>query len=111
MGFPTCLPFIDQIPDDMLVTASEATPEEQYQWLKLLEQHWLGPDKRNNQISYTLKYDSSTTTYQGFMDMLLTHQPHVRCCSVMRWRPVLPFWLAGNSMTPFGVRSRPLRPG
>ena len=82
VGFPTRQPIIDLM-GDKVVTADEATVDEQYRFLRLLEQHWLGPDKRNNQISYTLKYDSSTTTYQGFMDMLLTHQPHVRCCSVM----------------------------
>ena len=83
VGFPTCLPFIEQIPDDMLVTASEATPEEQYQWLKLLEQNWLGGERRNNQISYTLKWKKSVTSFEQYMAMILEHQPQVRCCSLM----------------------------
>ena len=57
--------------------------EEQFRWLSLLERHWLGEGARNNQISYTLKYDANTVSYQEFMDTILEWQPKVRCCAVM----------------------------
>lgn len=61
VGFPT-EPTICQIgmPDELIVTASEATPEEQYQWLRLGERFWLRgtqengvdlPEDHGNQIS------------------------------------------------------------
>jgi adenosylcobalamin-dependent ribonucleoside-triphosphate reductase len=72
IGFPT-QPLITQIiPEHRIVTAPEATPEEQYQWLMLGEKYWLGPD-RGNQISYTLKYDPASVDYKS----------QIRCCSVM----------------------------
>jgi adenosylcobalamin-dependent ribonucleoside-triphosphate reductase len=82
VGFPT-QPLIAQImPDRMIVTAPEATPEEQYKWLMLGEKYWLGPD-RGNQISYTLKYDPKVVSYEEFRDTLLKYQSQIRCCSVM----------------------------
>jgi adenosylcobalamin-dependent ribonucleoside-triphosphate reductase len=83
IGFPTCLPLVEQMPYDSLVTANEATPDEQYAWLKLLEVHWLGPDKRNNQVSYTLKWDKDVMSYENYLKFVLEHQPHVRCCALM----------------------------
>lgn len=53
VGFPT-RPLITRLGmGEKLVTAPEATPEEQYQWLRLLERYWLGEDQ-GNQISYCL---------------------------------------------------------
>jgi len=83
IGFPMCLPIVNEMPDDKLVTASEATPEEQYTWLQLLERYWLGPDKRNNQVSYTLKWKKSEMTYEQYVQFVLKFQPLVRCCSLM----------------------------
>lgn len=66
VGFPTCLPIVEEMPDDLLVTASEATPAEQYEWVRRLEQHWLGPD--GNQVSYCLAEKSHlVTTNKGLM--------------------------------------------
>lgn len=82
VGFPTA-PTITKLGiEDKLVTAGEATPEEQYQWLMLGEKYWLG-DVAPNQISYTLKYVPESVSYSEFKEMLLKYQSKIRCCSVM----------------------------
>lgn len=82
VGFPT-QPMICRlgIPRERLVTASEATMEEQYKWVQLLEKFWLGP--RGNQISYTLKYDREAVSLGEYRDIIRKNQPHVRAISVM----------------------------
>ncbi len=86
VGFPT-LPLIQRLGlGDRLKTAPEATPEEQYRWLALMERHWIGAE-RGNQISYTLKVYTDRHDLEAFRDMLLTHQPHVRCCAVLPSAP------------------------
>jgi ribonucleoside-triphosphate reductase (formate) len=90
VGFPT-VPEICKLgmPDDKLVTAAEATPEEQYQWLRLLEKYWLHghcdgrEHKYGNQVSYTLKYDPEVVGYEEFRRMMLNGQRTVKACSVM----------------------------
>lgn len=92
VGFPT-VPLICQLGmGDKLVTAAEATPEEQYQYLRLLEKYWivgvaedgLTPlEDRGNQVSYTLKYDPKVVSFEEFKRTLLEGQSSVRCCSVM----------------------------
>lgn len=75
-----------------LVTAGEATPEEQYKWLMLLEKYWIvGVDEEGNsleedtgnQVSYTLKYDPKKVSYKAFAEMVRKYQGEVKCCSVM----------------------------
>lgn len=82
VGFPTAPVISELVPDDQLVTAAEATPEEQYKWLQLGEKYWIG-EHRGNQISYTLKYDPKKVDYKEFCDMIKKFQRTVRCCSVM----------------------------
>ena len=91
VGFPT-QPLICRLGmGDRLVTAAEATPEEQYRWLMLLEKYWIvGVDASNqplpdtgNQVSYTLKYDPERVTYQEYAQMVGKYQGLVKCCSVM----------------------------
>jgi hypothetical protein len=82
IGFPTKQPITDLM-GDKVVCASDATPEEQFKWLMLLERFWLGGANRNNQVSYTLKYDTAKVSYSEFMDIILEWQPKVRCCAVM----------------------------
>lgn len=92
VGFPT-QPLICRLKmGDKLLTASEATPEEQYKWLMLLEKYWLrGVDKdgqplpidTGNQVSYTLKYNPDKVTFKEYSEMLKKYQPLVRVCSVM----------------------------
>lgn len=86
VGFPTA-PIISTLDmGDQLVTAAEATPDEQYQWLKLGEKYWIigetGEDF-GNQISYTLKYNPNVVNFKQFSEMLRHHQRDVRACSVM----------------------------
>lgn len=80
VGFPTRLP-IGALMGDQVTLAGEATPEDQYAWLRLLEHCWLGD--RGNQCSYTLKYDPKVVPYEAFTAMVLEHQSTVRCCSLM----------------------------
>ena len=92
VGFPT-RPLICQLGmGDKLVTAAEATPEEQYQYLRLLEKYWIvGVEEdgvtpladHGNQVSYTLKYDPKAVGYDEFRRTLLVGQASIRCCSVM----------------------------
>jgi adenosylcobalamin-dependent ribonucleoside-triphosphate reductase len=85
IGFPTAPVIATLGMGDKLVTAPEATPEEQYRWLQLGEQYWIqgvGEDL-GNQISYTLKYDPKKVDYKYFVDMLKKYQKTVRVCSVM----------------------------
>ena len=93
VGFPT-QPVISSIVDeDKLVTAAEATPEEQYKWLMLGEKYYINGTDQNgsphadrqigNQISYTLKYLPEQVDYKHFRDMLVHYQSQIRCCSVM----------------------------
>ncbi len=85
VGFPTA-PVISTLDmGDNLVTASEATPEEQYKWLQLGEKYWIAGDGEDlgNQISYTLKYDPSKVDFKHFVLMLKKYQQTVKVCSVM----------------------------
>jgi len=93
VGFPT-QPVIASIMDEgKLVTAAEATPEEQYKWLMLGEKYYInGTDAEGvpvtdrdigNQISYTLKYKPDVVDYIHFRDMLVKYQSQIRACSVM----------------------------
>jgi hypothetical protein len=99
IGFPTA-PLISTLGmGDQLVTADEATPEEQYKWIQLGEYFWLeggqgaeyiagkeardGEPRHGNQISYTLKYDPEVVNLRQFSETILKFQQTVRCCSVL----------------------------
>lgn len=82
VGFPTSLVLANIAPDEKIVTASEATPRQQYRWVELGEKYWIG-EERGNQISYTLKYDPSKVAYIDFKNTVQRNQRRVRCCSVM----------------------------
>lgn len=92
VGFPTRMVICQLGMGDKLVTASEATPEEQYQYIRLLEKYWMrGVDKdgvpltddTGNQISYTLKYDPSSLDFGHYSDLFSRNQRTVKVCSVM----------------------------
>lgn len=86
VGFPT-VPLAQRLGmDEALVTAPEATPEEQYRWLRLLETHWIG-EAQGNQVSYTLKVYTDRHDLGAFRAIMREHQPQVRCCSVLPSRP------------------------
>ncbi len=92
VGFPT-QPLICRIGmNGKLVTASEATPEEQYKWLMLLEKYWIVGvaedgetplEDTGNQVSYTLKYNPKKVTFKGYSEMVRKYQGLIKCCSVM----------------------------
>ncbi len=92
VGFPT-QPMICRLGmEDRLVTAGEATPEEQFKWLMLLEKYWIrGVDDNGellepntgNQVSYTLKYNPQLVSYEEYTSMVRKYQPLIRVCSVM----------------------------
>ena len=92
VGFPT-IPTISTLGmGDKLVFAGDATPEEQYQYLRLLEKYWIvGVEEdgvtplrdTGNQVSYTLKYKPQDTGFPEFMRTLMEGQSTIRCCSVM----------------------------
>ena len=81
IGFPT-QPTICQLDGLDVVTAGEATPEEQFEWLRLLEQYWIGP-KRGNQISYTLKYHPALLTLEMYRQLISDNVPTIRAVSVL----------------------------
>lgn len=92
VGFPTRPEICTLGMGKHLITAAEATPEEQYQYLRLLEKYWIiGVEEdgvtpledRGNQVSYTLKYKPSIVDYAEFRRTILEGQSSVRCCSVM----------------------------
>jgi len=92
VGFPTAPAITELGMGDNLVTAGDATPEEQYKWVMLGEKYWIhGTDENcepleeqnGNQISYTLKYRPELVDYKHFCDMIKKYQSQVRCCSVM----------------------------
>ena len=92
VGFPTRPEICKLGMGEKLVTAAEATPSEQYQYLRLLEKYWIQgieqdgitPMKESgNQVSYTLKYDPKKVSYKEFVETFLHGQSSVRCCSVM----------------------------
>ncbi len=92
IGFPTQLTICTLGMGDALVLAGEATMEEQYQWIRLLEKWWLEGGVTEvdgevplygNEISYTLKYQPDKVSYDDFREIILHHQPSVRCATVM----------------------------
>lgn len=99
VGFPTEPTIVTLGMGDELVLAGEATPADQYEWLKLGEFFWIeggsvndylrgegprpGEERHGGQISYTLKYRYQDTKYEEFLNTITEHQSEVRACSVM----------------------------
>lgn len=91
VGFPT-QPEICRIGmGEKLVTASEASMEDQFTWLMLLEKYWIvGIDKNGkpladtgNQVSYTLKYDPQNISFDEYKEVVMKYQPLIKTCSLM----------------------------
>lgn len=91
VGFPTQPTICKLGRPELVTTASEATPEEQYKYLQLLEKYWItGVDEAGsplpdtgNQVSYTLKFDPKSVSFEDFRANMLRFQSTVKCCSVM----------------------------
>lgn len=78
IGFPTKMPIVDIMGDDV-VLSNDASMDDQYKWLRLLEKHWLGSG--NNQISYTMKYNPDVVSFDAYMDSIIRNQKYIRACS------------------------------
>lgn len=92
VGFPTQPEICKLGMGEKLITAGDATPEQQYQWLMLLEKYWIhGVDEdgkllisdTGNQVSYTLKYKPDIVDFDLYGKTVLEYQSQIRCCSVM----------------------------
>lgn len=95
VGFPTktelCIlaEKIDAM--DKVVTADQATMDEQFQWLQLIEKYWIiGTDEdgkplpdTGNQISATIKFNMDSYTLESFRQSILEWLPQIKCVSVM----------------------------
>ena len=86
VGFPTVPLLLRLGLGDMTVTATEASPAQQYRWLRLLEEHWIGAE-RGNQVSYTLKIFTDRHDLTAFRKLVLEQQPEIRACAVLPSRP------------------------
>lgn len=83
VGFPTRPTLFSlDIPEDKVVMADEATMEEQFRWVSLLEKYWLGQE-HGAQVSYTLKFDKDRVSYEEYRRTILEQGPRVRCISLM----------------------------
>ena len=86
VGFPTVSLLQRLRLGEKLVTAPEATPSEQYAWLRLIERHWIGAH-RGNQVSYTLKILTDRHDLDAFRALVRREQPRIRACAVLPSRP------------------------
>lgn len=91
VGFPTQPEICKLDMGEKLVTISEATIEEQFKWLHLIEKYWIvgvnedgtPREDRGNQISATIKFKPEDLTYQDFYKAVLEWQPKIKCASIM----------------------------
>lgn len=79
VGFPTA-PVICSM--GKVTTAAEATMEEQFRWLRLLETFWIGREG-GNQVSYTLKYDPKKVSFREYSKVMDANINLVRAVSVL----------------------------
>ena len=86
VGFPTVPLLLRLGLGERSVTAGEASPADQYRWLRLLEEHWIGAEQ-GNQVSYTLKIFTDRHDLESFRTIVRDQQPLVRCCAVLPSRP------------------------
>jgi hypothetical protein len=86
VGFPTVPLLLRLGLGERSVTAGEASPGDQYHWLRLLEEHWIGAEQ-GNQVSYTLKIFTDRHDLESFRAIVREQQPLVRCCAVLPSRP------------------------
>lgn len=87
VGFPTQPEICRLNMGDKLVTAGDATMEDQYKWLQLIEKYWIigtsSKSDRGNQISATIKFKPDAISYQEFYNTVLEWQPKIKCASIM----------------------------
>ncbi len=81
VGFPTKSGMLDLLPESDVVLAGQATIDEQYAWVKLIEENWL--DTKGQQVSYTCKYDPRITSYDELYESIRINQRNVKCFTIM----------------------------
>jgi len=117
VGFPTKPEICRLGMNGELITAGEASLEEQYKWLMLLEKYWIvGVDEfeqpledTGNQISYTLKYKKDKVDYKRFKSMIKKYQSKVKVCSVMPQQEVTAYEYQPEQAVTIGEFMRVLR--
>jgi ribonucleoside-triphosphate reductase (formate) len=82
VGFPT-ITRAGRLMGSDVVTPKDATIAEQFVWLQRLELYWLGGDNKNNQLSYTMKYDSDKVSYSEYEDLIFKYMSSIKCCAMM----------------------------
>lgn len=82
VGFPTVTRVGNLMGFDATL-AGDAKIEDQYTWLRRLEEYWLGTGEEGGQVSYTLKYNKDVVSYSDYVETLMNNQRHVRCCAFM----------------------------
>jgi hypothetical protein len=76
VGFPTQMPIADLM-GNKLVTAGDATPEEHYQWLRLLKKYWIvGVDTDDDRRSADETCDGHRTGPRPGVDVAGLHRHH-----------------------------------
>jgi len=89
VGFPTRTTLAEIMPADKIITAGDATMEEQFEWVRLCEKYWLsaggepGYETVGGQVSYTLKYDPDKVSMDEFARIMKENVNTVRAISVM----------------------------
>lgn len=90
VGFPTAPVITTLGMGDKLMVANEATPAQQFRWLRLLEHYWLQYNGAN-QISYTLKYRPELVDFDEFKWMMTENVRTVRAVSVLPYEENLSY--------------------
>lgn len=85
VGYPTA-PLVSRIGMPWVTTASDATPTQQYEYIRRLEANWIGKTQ-GNQVSYTMKFMTNKMTMEEFKEVVRLNQRTVRCCSIMPSKP------------------------
>lgn len=84
VGFPTEPEICKIMPSELIVTAPEASFEEEIEYLKRLEENFIdGDHQRGNQISYTVKFDPKKVGYSEYHDLFWKLMGTVKACSVL----------------------------
>ncbi len=108
VGFPTKPTICELGEGQWVVTAAEATPEDQYEFLRLLEKYWIsgldtlngGPPTRQATRSATRQVFPVKVSFEDFLATLMDGQFSIRCCSVMPQADTSAYEYQRSSLSP-----------
>ncbi len=87
VGFPAEPEICRIMPDELIVTATEVTLKEDFEYLQLLEDNWLegcgAHPERANQISYTMKFNADQISPKEYRERIAEFMPTVKACSML----------------------------